>query len=59
MAYRGKPPRFRSRAAQAKSVKAHAARAAKFKSALPSAPAAWLAKRAKVQKYKAARPKNA
>lgn len=48
------------RVAQAKNVSQHpaAVKAAAFKSALPSAPAAWSAKKRRVQKYKAARPKG-
>jgi hypothetical protein len=91
MAYRRKPPRFRSKAgatdsttfnahqgvprsaafaahataaltvAKAKNVSAAPAvvAAAKFKSALPSAPKAWTEKKRKVQKYKAAKPGKA
>jgi hypothetical protein len=46
--------------ARAKNVKAYpaVAKAAAFKSALPSAPAAWTAKKRKVAKYRAAKPKG-
>jgi hypothetical protein len=90
VAYRRKPPRFRSKAgapdsatfnshqgvprsaafaahaskaltvAKAKNVQAYpaVAKAAAFKSALPSAPAAWTAKKRRVAKYRAAKPKG-
>lgn len=49
------------RASKARNVRLAPAKvkAAKFKSALPSAPAAWTAKKRRVAKYRAARPGKA